>query len=665
MPRTAIRQFNSPTKQQEESTKDLLGSSMFQNPTERVSLQSPTAQSEEETPSIISTQDGMDAVDENLNKLNDYSIPPRVDMPDTTGEKTSSDTLASSETDKKQEEDKQGYTAEELASVGIEDPASEGLIFDSATNQYYESPDTSKDSVVSEYESYKSDIEKATQGLNTQRDWALNQMRSMIASSDQDLANSISQIMNDYNIRKNELEEINKRALTAFKSSLTTGMTSRYLPTLSTTLLAAEERAGVQKLSELANETQGLILDAKQAAKTKKFDDLDTYITQIEEKREEQKNVVKDLYAKKKDFQDAQAEAQEIELAAQRDANIADLFIKGVTGAGDILLQLRKKGDKTTTIEDVQNAIESLLPPGLEDLVKTLRNNGAPQDVIQKVLSSTNMSEAYKNAGSYVSGGTGIIGEYNYYKAQAEALGQVPMDFSSYQNMDANRKAKIASASSVGNLPSSVATRIDVLSRSFDSAPIVKQYNEVLNKKQSVEAIVAAGVGGPGDLALVFEFMKALDPTSVVRESEYEAAAKSGNIFAGAYTRFNKGYFDPQGGILPEEVKKSFLNIIDKKFKVIDSQYQNLRDEKGRLIEMKTKDYDPNTPGTDYLVDYAGAAGLDSTTQQALQKGEEDKVVAEKIVGILESNPEKQELYDFIRESMPDATIEEIYQQLQ
>lgn len=186
--------------------------------------------------------------------------------------------------------------------------------------------------------------------------------------------------------------------------------------------------------------------------------------------------------------------------------------------------------------------------------------------------------------------------EYEYAKKQGYTG-----SYTQYQNEDANRKAVIQRASAQG-LPYQVVSQIDKLSSSFDSSPIVKQYNEVQNKKLSVDAIVNSGVKGPADLALVFEFMKALDPTSVVRESEYETASKSGNIFQGAYARFN-GYFKAGGGFLPPSVRSDFQTLIDKKFSVATQQYQNLKNETTRKINLKTG----MTDGADYLTSYEGA----------------------------------------------------------
>lgn len=134
---------------------------------------------------------------------------------------------------------------------------------------------------------------------------------------------------------------------------------------------------------------------------------------------------------------------------------------------------------------------------------------------------------------------------------------------------------------------------------SFKGEQIVKDYNSVQNKAASVQSIIDSGVGGPGDLALVFEFMKSLDPTSVVRESEYEAAAKSGNIFTGAYARFN-GYLKEKGGFLPEQVKKAFLDITNQKLGVIENQYNNLRGEYRRIAS--TQGLNPENVAPDLTI---------------------------------------------------------------
>ncbi len=63
-----------------------------------------------------------------------------------------------------------------------------------------------------------------------------------------------------------------------------------------------------------------------------------------------------------------------------------------------------------------------------------------------------------------------------------------------------------------------------------------------------------------------------------MRESEYDSAAKSGNIFSGAFARFN-GYFKEGGGFLPDTVKQDFLSILNSKLAVQTNLYNNYADE--------------------------------------------------------------------------------------
>lgn len=152
------------------------------------------------------------------------------------------------------------------------------------------------------------------------------------------------------------------------------------------------------------------------------------------------------------DTQQARIEkSQDDQIKASRESAISDLFSQGITDPSTIQKYLNEapgaggKGD--FTLGEITGALTSMVakaPPGVADLVKTLQTNGAPSDVIQKVLGSANMNAAYAAAGDYANGGTGIIGEYNYYRAQAKQNGQVPVDFNTYQNEDANRKKSVA-----------------------------------------------------------------------------------------------------------------------------------------------------------------------------------------------------------------------------
>jgi len=97
--------------------------------------------------------------------------------------------------------------------------------------------------------------------------------------------------------------------------------------------------------------------------------------------------------------------------------------------------------------------------------------------------------------------------------------------------------------------------------------------------------------------------MKSVDPTSVVRESEFDNAAKSGNIFSGQYTKFNEGYFG-EGGQLPPDVKESFLNAANASYQGTQTQYFNVQSQFGEKVDRRLG----IDGGVQYLLQYQEGA---------------------------------------------------------
>ena len=145
-----------------------------------------------------------------------------------------------------------------------------------------------------------------------------------------------------------------------------------------------------------------------------------------------------------------------------------------------------------------------------------------------------------------------------------------------YEQQGYNPKTSTTSGGTGIGTNNTITDNERALMTQFRSEPIVKDYNEILGQKGTIDAYIQNGVGGPVDLAIVFSFMKGLDPTSVVRESEYDNAAKSGNIFQGAWAKFN-GYFKDKGGMLPANVRQEFQNLVNQKLAVKEKQYKNVK----------------------------------------------------------------------------------------
>jgi hypothetical protein len=168
--------------------------------------------------------------------------------------------------------------------------------------------------------------------------------------------------------------------------------------------------------------------------------------------------------------------------------------------------------------------------------------------------------------------------------------------------------------------------RADKLRDEFNAMPTVKDFKEVRDKVADVKAIVDTGIQGPADLAIVFAFMKALDPSSVVRESEYSSAAQSGGIFRGTWEKFNGAF--QEGQFLPEDVKQDFLTLVQsslntkrKSFEQDLGRYNDLAQKSGVDTDYVTYDY---TEGIDEILGgYAREATTQptNTVQTALSEG--------------------------------------------
>lgn len=158
-----------------------------------------------------------------------------------------------------------------------------------------------------------------------------------------------------------------------------------------------------------------------------------------------------------------------------------------------------------------------------------------------------------------------------------------------------------------GGLTEQQLTTVNSLNDKFLANQVVKDYQTVQDQTATVNAIVNGGSSGPRDLATVFAFMKALDPNSVVREAEYDNAARSGNIFTGWAAKFN-GYLKPEGGFMPDSVKKEFSAVVGERLKAKEQQYSQLRSQFIGTAKTLTGRNDADKFIYDVTTQYSGAS---------------------------------------------------------
>jgi hypothetical protein len=295
-------------------------------------------------------------------------------------------------------------------------------------------------------------------------------MDTMQETSDASTKELIDNIKQKFAVRRQQQQEINRGQAAGVKSALlmagtgAQGGASRYAPISSEGVVSTQERYGIQELAELDAAENDAIAAAKAAQALNDYKLLEAKLSEVEEKRAAKIEAAQKL---NESIAKANEEAKAKAIESTRDSAIADLYSQGITDVPTLMTELTNAGISTTASE-ISAALKNIVPAGLDDLVKTLRTSGAPEATIQKVLSSTDMNQAYKNAGAWAStGGSGTVAEYNLYKAQAIDAGQTPVDFNTYQNMDANRKAKATT--------SGVATVEPTLTEEQKQDPFIKK----------------------------------------------------------------------------------------------------------------------------------------------------------------------------------------------
>lgn len=404
--------------------------------------------------------------------------------------------------------------------------------------------------------------EQTTEADTSDEDSSINTLLdNMKASTDATAANQISNIQAQFGIRKQQQQDSNMRQEKKVQNALLMGgatgqgSSAQYAPISSEGIISAQESYGVQQLAQLDTQENSLIAEAKAAQDAGNYKVMEDKLALVKEKRAKkvaQATKLNDAIMKRNE------ESRTKAIQASRDSAVSDLYAQGITDVPTMLEYLNNNGQGDFTAKEVQDIIKDITPTGLDDLVKTLRINGAPGDVIAKVLSSKDINQAYEAAGAYGSGGTGIIGEYNFYKAQAEAKGQVPVDFNTYQNMDANRKAKAAGVGSGGtgnsgkyssDLDALVGNAVNTISSKFGQETFKDSISKARNdadKLNTIATVVLKNSPGPirEDFVNQTVGIKQIDKALNVLND----GLKSGLINNAAQYLFNKtgNDFDPK-----------------------------------------------------------------------------------------------------------------------
>lgn len=119
--------------------------------------------------------------------------------------------------------------------------------------------------------------------------------------------------------------------------------------------------------------------------------------------------------------------------------------------------------------------------------------------------------------------------------------------------------------------------------KEFSSSPIVKDFNQATTGIKKIrESMSAPQQTGFNDQSLVFNYMKVLDPGSVVREGEYATAMKNASLLEGLGVKLDKIMTGQQ---LSPDQRKKLAQAAETQYKANQSTYTNFKDEMSQIAK--------------------------------------------------------------------------------
>lgn len=111
------------------------------------------------------------------------------------------------------------------------------------------------------------------------------------------------------------------------------------------------------------------------------------------------------------------------------------------------------------------------------------------------------------------------------------------------------------------------------LRKEFNSLPEVKRFKDVRASREQVRAIMSKpNKTAQDDIALVFSYMKMLDPGSVVREGEYATAQNAASIPDNIRNLYNRAQ---SGNRLNDQQRRNMASLVDRFYQSERNTYNN------------------------------------------------------------------------------------------
>lgn len=414
-------------------------------------------------------------------------------------------------------------------------------------------------------------------------EYAMKGFDSLKTESDEITKQYLQQTQDKYNQLQEDQKIANSQAQNAALMAMGTQGGSGS-PTDRNSYVQSVIDQGQRKLQALNLEERGVYLEALKAQKDENYKLFSDKVKQLDVVRNAK---IAEAQAFNQKVQEQAEKVKEETLQAQKQNSIADLVSKGVTDPAQLLKTLKSQG-VNATLKEVTDATA--------------------------LLSGV--------------GGTGIIGEYNYYKSEAQRQGQVPVDFQTYQDMDANRK-KLATTPS-GLTTSQNASFLRITDK-FQADPIINNAIKGQTAIAIADQVLANPAAAPNQLKALYSLVKNLDPDSAVREGEISLAQQTQSYYSTWKTALDRVN---TGAVIAPETAAALANAT----KELATAWES-------TAKKRQKQYEAQASG----------AGIKDAFSEYLQTSDLPYATGNKII---ESEQQAQKTFESLKNNPPEVQEE-------
>lgn len=369
---------------------------------------------------------------------------------------------------------------------------------------------------------------------------------------------------------------------------------------------------------------------------------------------------------------DAEAGIAIAELRQSMVAGNADLMEKAYTKVYNALqdrsvaiTNMARRIEDTVAAASAQaQKAEDQIHTDARQLMSDLGTSGAPADVISAIgnlvgtpgVTQADLSKAYGLSARYLKGKvtpTGSIQEYEFYKADQEALGMPALSYNEYQTLDANRKARVASAGAAilqsTGLSEKDTSRLQSIMSAYNGNTVIREARSTQSKLDAaINGLIANPTGAMSQLQGIYASISGLDPGTAVKEGEIALFNQVQSMWQEAAVRAARTV---DGRLFTEETAIEMVDLL----KALKSSNQQLIKDMSVSYEAQANVLGLGSQMSQFT---SAANAVENDFNKALM-GSASK--NEEISNWVAQSPENQSEYTSWKASNPEASINDFY----